>query len=387
MAAPATQNGATQQSPCRALIADGQLQACRQALASNCVTFHDVATAWFAMTDPALDGKQRNDFVKLYPALRETFAKPRGGIVTAVFCRNIRVAAALTSSDRAAENPEGVIELAAEKKLERTEKAKRAAAVSAAIHVEPSLGDPADWQAKTILFTCQTLHNRAVEFLTPKPRKIGMRMIFGVITALLGMLDARQVPGGGQLAPAEVACLQEELRRTERYIERSMQRQAQLEYFFGMLWSWIALLLAFAAVAGVAALEHHLPFMKEPLVLAAIAGALGAVVSVMQRMTSGRLRLASEDGRGTIRILGAIRPVLGAILGVVLVVLLSGGLMPFDSKGVDADTLPYYVIGLAFIAGFSERFAQDMLSGAAGGLTSGKATAAVSPDRGTTANR
>jgi hypothetical protein len=359
-ATTANQNGTTtRRDPCRALLADGQLQACRQALESRCVTFHDVATAWFAMTDCELEAKQRNEFVELYPALREMFAKPRGGIVTAVFCRNIRVAAALTSSDRAANNPEGVMDLAI---AGGSDKQKRDAAVSAAIHVEPSLGDPVDWRAKALIFTCQRLHNRAIEFLTSKPRKISMRTIFGVLVALLGMLDARQ-RDGGTLKAEELACFEGELKRAERYIERSMQNQAQLEYFLGMLWSWLVLVGLFGALAGVAELQGRLTLMKEPLVLAAIAGGLGAVVSVMQRMTSGRLRLAAEGGRRTMHILGAIRPVLGAILGVVLVVFILGKLMPFDGKVVTTATLPYFV-GLAFVAGFSERFAQDMLSSA-----------------------
>jgi hypothetical protein len=356
--ATGTQNGATRRDPCRALLADGELQACKQALASECVTFHDVATAWFAMTDCELDAKQRNEFTALYPDLRDMFAKPRGGIVTAVFCRNIRVAAALTSSDRAAENPEGVMDLV----NAPGGKKKHNAAVSAAIHVEPSLGDPVDWRAKALIFTCQRLHTLAIEFLTHKPRKISMRTMFVVLVALLGMLDARKADGGA-LKTEELSCFEGELKRAERYIERSMQNQAQLEYFLGMLWSWLALVALFGALAGVAGLQDRLTLMKEPLVLAAIAGGLGAVVSVMQRMTSGRLRLAAEGGRRTMHILGAIRPVLGAILGVVLVVFILGKLMPFDGKTATTATLPYFV-GLAFVAGFSERFAQDMLSSA-----------------------
>jgi hypothetical protein len=349
------------------------------------VTFHDVAAAWFAITDSRLRDDQRAAFAQIFPQLREAFATPRGGIVTAVFCRRIRVAAALTSSDRAAENPEGVIDANRRRVAElpddtvdddegRLHHAARVvfssrlidtqSAGGSAIHVETSLGDPADLKAKAILFTCLDLHNRAVEFLPSKPRKVSMRMIFGVVTALLGMLDARK---DGELKPDEVGCLQNELDRAERYIATSMQRRAQLHYFVGMVWSWVALLLVFAAVAGVAALARDLPLIKELIVLTPLAGGLGAVVSVLQRMTSGRIRLVAEDGRRTIRILGAIRPVLGAILGLVLFVFLTGRLIPFDGKNLSAVAAPYYVLGLAFIAGFSERFAQDMLSGAAGG--------------------
>ena len=366
--------------PCAAARASAQLGACEHALESKQVTFHDVATAWFGMTDPRLGQAERDRFAACYPKLRELFAVPRGGIVTAVFCRYIRVAAALTSSDQAARNPEGVFdcdgnlvapEQRAQDKLSRRARTAKAldveapSAQSSAIHVEPSLGDPVDWRAKAILFRCQDLHNRAIEFLTPKPRKICMRRIFGVIVALLGMLDARALEGNGELKAEEVTCLERELDLAERYVERSMQRQAQLEYFVGMLWSWIAIVALFGALAGVFGVLGQLSLMAKPLVLASIVGGLGAVVSVMQRMTSGSLRLAAEDGRRTIRILGAIRPVLGAIFGVFFVVLLLGKLIPIDGKPAADGTLPYFA-GLAFVAGFSERFAQDMLSGVAG---------------------
>jgi hypothetical protein len=367
-------------APCPAALARTQLGTCTRALEDRCVTFHDVATAWFAISNPDLPADLRERFAAIYPELRQTFAEPRGGIVTSISCCHLRAAAALTSSDRAAKNPEGVIRfdgtlltagaeeptpmpaswLRARRLLQQED------ASSSAIHVELAHGDPADLKAKELLFKCLKLHNRATEFLQPKPRKISMRTIFGVIAALLSALDSRQAATGvAQLTDAEARCLEGELERAESYIDRSIQRTAQLEYFAGMLWSGIVLLILFAAAGAFAVIAPDVPVMKHQLVLAALAGAFGAVVSVLQRMASGRLRLAAEDGPRTIRILGTIRPVLGAILGVLLVVLLTGDLTPFSRKGVEVNALPFYIVGLAFIAGFSERFAQDMLSGAA----------------------
>ncbi|HYP47541.1 MAG TPA: hypothetical protein VEQ61_02785 [Thermoleophilaceae bacterium] len=379
-----------------ALVAASEMRACRAALAARRVTFHDVATAWFRLCDPALSPEDREAFCELYPQLLESFARPRGGIVTAYLCRHIRVAAVLTDAETAAENSDRVLE-------ERPEGAQRGQngngenghrrarlpldplkASSSAIHIEPIFGDPEDWKAKEILFSCLELHYRALEFLAPKPRKICLRMIFCVITALLGSLDGRkaaaQTPRAGTaLEPGEVAGLEHELRRAARYLDRSMQRQAQLEYFIGMVLGSVLVLGAFVATAVLGEVLYGVDLLGDPLMLSALAGALGAVVSVMQRMTSGGLRLVSEDGKGTVRILGAIRPVLGAALGIVLYVLLAAELLPFDTPA-GGSQLQFYVVGLAFIAGFSERFAQDMLTGAAGGLTSTPAAAAVSPD-------
>jgi hypothetical protein len=205
-----------------------ELAACRRALESSNVTFHDVATAWFALCDPALSEEERAEVTNLFAELEDAFAKVRGGIVTAYYCRHIRVAAALTSSDVAARNPEGVVteentavdRFRADGPAARpSENAARAPlfspprAASSAIHLEPTFGDPQDWEAKQLLFRCQELHARALEFLTPKPRKICMGKIFGVtgfserfaqdmLTGAGGALGGRgaavQTPGPGR---------------------------------------------------------------------------------------------------------------------------------------------------------------------------------------------
>ena len=390
---------------CQRLETQGELHACREAMRVGRVTFHDVATAWFAMCDHTLSEQERAAFADLYPTLREEFARPRGGIVTAYFCRQLRVAAALTSSDRAARNPEGVITGRDESQPQSTpeqpkpDRSRRdrlrslvnvvvhgqllspPRASSSAIHIESLFGDPEEWEAKTVLFKCKELHDRALEYLIPKPRNICMRKIFGVITALLGSLDSQRLAAGAsrgaRLSPAALAALHHELQDACRYLDRSMQRQAQLEYFVGMLWGWGAVVAAFGLFVLGSVLAGSMDLVDEPLMLSALAGGLGAVVSVMQRMTSGRLRLVAEDGKRAIRILGGIRPVLGAILGVVLYVLLGGGLLPFEKEPPGVEHLQYYVVGLAFIAGFSERFAQDMITGAAGGVQAGSRVTAA----------
>jgi hypothetical protein len=401
------------------LIADGDYGAYQLALERRQVTFHHVAGAWFHLCEERLSHEQRERFRELFPLLVDTFAEPRGGIVTSYFCRNIRVAAALTDIRRAAELPETVPTAAATQAKSEGANGhnghasrmpwRRASnghtptgrfqqmrpsvphpirplsASSSAIHVEPTFGDPADWQAKRILFACLDLHYRALEFLTPKPRKICMRLAFGVITSLLGTLDSRRAPGFDPAAaaadPAELECLELELARAERYYARSSQRTAQLEYFIGML--IIGLPLLILVVAGIA-LVTETNLLDSPLLVSLMAGGVGAIVSVMNRMTSGSLILVAESGKAIIRLLGAIRPLLGGVLGLALYVLLSAGLVSFAATPEDGKEV-LLAAGLGFLAGFSERFAQDMIAGAAGGQTSAPATAAVQaevPSRG-----
>ena len=95
-----------------AMAAESDLEAFRYAYWRGTVTFHDVAAAWFHMSDPNLPDELRSEFKILFPGLLDAFAEPRKGIITAYFCRHIRVAAALTDIGHAAGAPEGVPEAA-----------------------------------------------------------------------------------------------------------------------------------------------------------------------------------------------------------------------------------------------------------------------------------
>ena len=93
-----------------AMAAESDLEAFRYAHWRGTVTFHDVAASWFHMSDPNLPDALRMEFKELFPGLLDAFAEPRKGIITAYFCRHIRVAAALTDIGHAAGAPEGVPE-------------------------------------------------------------------------------------------------------------------------------------------------------------------------------------------------------------------------------------------------------------------------------------
>jgi hypothetical protein len=375
------------------MAAESDLEAARYTHWRGTVTFHDVASAWFNMADANLSDELRAEFKEIFPGLLDAFAEPRKGIVTAYFCRHIRVAAVLTDIGHAAGAPEGVPEaslkgsppVGIEELLKqqpdavvhhpepRVKRPRRpffvrclhlfdpAPASSSAIHIEPTFGDPADWKAKEILFHCQHLHYKALEFLTPQPRKICMRMIFGVIATLLGTLDQRQrdivagktdKPFGSD--PEEIKALERELAQAQAYYRQSAQRQAQLEYLLGML---TFLVLAAIVTAIVAASTGTL---DTPAMLSVLGGATGAVVSVLSRMSSGNLKLSPESGKKTIRALGFMRPVIGATFGAVIYLFLDGGIVDVLAPPTTGSHLAFYA-GLGFLSGFSERFAQDVI--------------------------
>jgi len=369
----------------------------RRAIDGGQVTFHQVARAWFqsrAKFNPC--SQDRVLYEQIFPELLDAFGRARGGIVTAYFCENIRVAAALTNIRVAAELTEGprVVDLveaaggttgaigalpgapggyaarAGRRHLSRSE-GERASASSSAIHLEPAFGDPESWKAKAILFRCLELHYRALEFLKPKPRKIAMRMAFNVLAALLGSLDARAERGdraetfGDDLD--ETAAIEDELARVERYYVRAADRAAQIEYFLGMLGGLMVLLAAAAGLGVALPLIEGLDVPLPPLVVSVLSGGCGGVVSVMARMSGGKLVLNHESGNGIIRLLGGMRPLIGAVFGAALYVLFEGGLLSLAPPEGSSDPVFFYA-GVAFLAGFSERFAQDAIAGAGRGL-------------------
>jgi hypothetical protein len=379
-----------------------------QAVADGRVTFHFVARAWFRVCDTTLPDADRKRFEELFPKLVKAFGGPRGGVITSYFCRHIPVAAALTDIDTAARLGEGVpthhqdaTEPAASEEQPEPPEAgsvseyrarrrdrrrdlnrQRREATSSAIHLEPTSGQPNDWKAKEILFRCLDLHNRALQFLKPKPRKICMRMVFGIVVALLGALDQPAPAPGSRRARAfsadrtAVEALEAQLEQARRYYDRSAQHQAQYEYFVGMVFGLVALLV----VVVVLGLIAHGDLLKEPLLAAPLAGGAGALVSVMTRMTRGQLVVNYESGRRTIRLIGAMRPVIGALFGGALYLLLAGGLLKIAQTPDDATKLLYFYTAIAFLAGFSERWAQDVVAGAESAVNTGTAPPAASPN-------
>src|SRR3954453_17961113 len=97
-------------------------------------------------------------------------------------------------------------------------------------------------------------------------------------------------------------------------------------------------------------------------------------------MASGRLRLDFNAGGGMMMALGAVRPLIGAIFGVILFAIFDGGWLPAIAIQ-NTKPLAFYAV-LGFLGGFNERFAQDMLVGSArqlAGAAPADANAAAAP--------
>jgi hypothetical protein len=100
-----------------------------------------------------------------------------------------------------------------------------------------------------------------------------------------------------------------------------------------------------------------------------VAGAFGATMSVLIRMSSGKFDVNHEVGRGYVTNLGVARPYIGAIFALLLYFASQGGLLHQVSVPDGSARFAFFVAA-GFLIGFSERFAKEIVrsadSGAAG---------------------
>ena len=220
----------------------------------------------------------------------------------------------------------------------------------------------------------EALGLRAREVLRSTAQRLVIKRLFSVAAYALGFFDGRKV-SAHEAEPA-IAEAREELEEIRREYVTAATRSAQIVYFWGM-----ALGLIVLCVIGLLAL----PFLRDGIEIhkkalegfygSALAGALGAMVSVVARMNTNSFAVEYDVGRPTLRRLGAFRPLVGAVFGVVIYFVLASGLMYGDQQA-DQRTFAFYAV-FAFIAGFSERFVRDTLDGVEGGAS---APAAAAPE-------
>jgi hypothetical protein len=319
----------------------------------------------------ARDSQRSRVYEEVFHELLDTFGEQRGGVVAYYFGDHIRVGAALTDPWTAADRADGPVrtirELIEERQPDRRSWFQRAGAYlkrpfrgllsSTSLHYEPTFV-PDNPYGTQVLMRCVQLHLQAVEFLPPKARNVSARMTFSVITTLLGTIDRMQARGEAEdaldKAPEYKRVIEAELARAESYFSHAAQRTARLQYLGGML---VGLPLA----ALVALLLYSLPGANSEIAVSFLAGALGALVSVMERLTAGKLDVTAESGPANLRILGGIRPFIGALFGLALYAFIRSGLLDVFVLPSGADDRLFFYAAIGFLAGFSERWAQDMI--------------------------
>jgi hypothetical protein len=207
------------------------------------------------------------------------------------------------------------------------------------------------------LHRCDELATRAAQVLSGVRERICLQLVMASASHLLSLADS-------SVDQKQVATALEQERKSideaEAYYHEAATGQAQVVYFSGMAVS-LVLIASFALLGG---FLLPLPGIDDREFYGVFgAGAVGAVLSVMQRINSGRFELEYDVGRAYVRFLGALRPVIGAVFGLALYFAITSRILKlFELPAAGTTSRLYALLVIAFLAGFSERWAQDTLT-------------------------
>jgi hypothetical protein len=262
------------------------------------------------------------------------FERRHGEIVSAYWCSHVESAVALTLKKRALPW----------------------ATPSSEFHRE------SDWATQNApdiareLHRCDQLAVRARTVLTGVRRLICMQLVMASAAHLLSLVDARAAHADA--AKAEEALQREcdALGEAEDYYREAANGQAQIVYFLGM--AAVAIAISIGAAIWLA-VDWATP------VAALVAGALGGVVSVIQRINAGKFTLDYDCGRPYAFFLGGLRPLIGGAFALAISFAFTGGLLHLPvAAGESSSDRHLALLVVSFLAGFSERWAQDTLAAA-----------------------
>jgi hypothetical protein len=224
-----------------------------------------------------------------------------------------------------------------------------------------------------------------------------MGLVMNSSKSLLALVDSPSRPPGAPAAdeghsadgtPAKAALseyrktLEDEekkLKTIEAEYRKTARRQAQLVYVAGAIAGAIVLTAVVLLVLWLLSVGTRLEWLPTDegtnkgstaseagslslLYLCAISGGLGAIVSVIARINTNSCAVDEEAGPAVTGLLGALRPALGAVFGVALYAAVISGLLALFTVPQRGDAKEFYFfLVIAFLAGFSERWARDVL--------------------------
>jgi hypothetical protein len=307
------------------------------AIRSGHPRFPHVALASYLARSEEVSAKERSVLRREFANMFDRFEQTNGRIVRWYMSREVFAAAALTDRD----------------------------------DITVTLGRqlrPGSEQLVDLLRRCQQVAYSSWHRLTPFDRRQCQNMIFSVIEEALRLLDSKGKVESGKCLRA----LTKRLDEAEEFMLRCAARRAQGKYLKGMLAGTLITGTLVGAIALVLINGDDLTRLAGQLLLVATAGAVGAVVSVLWRMTSGSFRMnlptLSAEMKGTdVRLIAALRPAIGLVFALATIVLVMGAVIPVDKQSGETQTALF--AGIAFLAGFSERLAQDMFVRSGQGLT------------------
>ena len=221
-----------------------------------------------------------------------------------------------------------------------------------------------DWATKNsprvagLLHQCDEVAIKATEVLRGTTQRICMQLVMASAGHLLSLVDGKAAHATPQRRTEALELQRKELNAARKYFREAATGEAQIVYGMGMLAGIAALIVTALIVGGwtTAAGIDSTPFFG-----CMTAGAIGALVSVMSRITSGSFSLDYDVGRNYTLFLGGLRPLVGSIFGVALYFAVDSGLLEIFAVPKEDPQKLFFLLVIAFLAGFSERWAQDTL--------------------------
>jgi hypothetical protein len=204
---------------------------------------------------------------------------------------------------------------------------------------------------------------RANSLLRGMTQRMATANLFALSRDIIASLDAK---GGG---PKALEAYTRDLDDIADFAGEAGKRAARIVYLKGL----------FGGLLGVAAMTAALAYLLSSvavpdvdstlLVGCVVAGSLGAVMSVLIRLSSGSLEVDHQFGREYLTSLAGLRPFIGAAFALLIYFAFKAKLLGQvnvpDEHG-PGEFAYYFTAG--FLVGFSERFAKQIVRNAGSGV-------------------
>jgi len=316
----------------------------------RCVSFPELVQTHFLRERAFRDGEvYTGNAEERYREFEAAFQHQHGRIVSAYWCSSQPSAVALTEAQ-----------------------GKKGAPAAIAFHRVSDWATKDEPEIADALHECDELAVRAAQVLRGKTLHICMQLVMASAGHLLSLVDWPAEHEGKGKKELALKLVRRKLEKARAYYHQAANGQAQLYYFAGMMLS--GFVLAFGSFAIGANIDLWGIDNRE-FFGCLTAGTIGALVSVMARIGSGQFRLDYDVGRRYPIFLGALRPVIGGIFGLALYFAVTSSLLDLFKLPTDANQRFYFLLVIAFLAGFSERWARDTL------LSFGGASTAPAPQK------
>ncbi len=302
------------------------------------VSFSDLVDTW-KVRESGAEAERR------YYERRSDFESARGEITDGYICEDVPMAIALT-----AQPPTRWEKLF----LFRKERIQLYTETERLVRAHPEVA--------------HSLHRAEVQYVSVKQalRGLSQRLLVNWLFVWNRdvMISAAPVEGIAPPAfePQEIRRLERELDLISASYEQAASREAQIVYLGGMLMGVLAL-CALAVPVGLLLDGTDVPVDLTTFFGCVIAGALGALISVVTRMSADKFHVRHEVGRGYVQRVAAFRPFIGGIFGVLVYFALAGDVITGINVPPSTDMGKRFAFFLvfAFAAGFSERMVKEVL--------------------------